>query len=293
MADLKISALPAASTPLVGTEQVVLVQSGTTKKVDVASLRTGMAVREQLTAARSYYVRTDGSDSNTGLENTSGGAFLTIQKAVDTVASIDLGIHNATISVGAGTYTTGATLKPCISSGGTPTILGDATTPSNVLIDTTGNAFFAVGCGRWSVNGFKVQASRGVYLLGLSFVDLRNIDYGVCTYEHIYISTGAVVRALTSWTVSGSASAHVSTLTGGSFSAGALTCTLTGTPAFSFFCMAETASVIIMQAITFSGSATGGRYQVTSNAVLQTYGAGATYLPGSIDGSVTTGGQYV
>jgi hypothetical protein len=43
MADVKISQLPAATTPLAGTEEVPLVQSGTTKKVTVANLR-GAAV---------------------------------------------------------------------------------------------------------------------------------------------------------------------------------------------------------------------------------------------------------
>jgi hypothetical protein len=38
MADIKISQLPAASTPLAGTEEVPLVQSGTTKKVSVTNL---------------------------------------------------------------------------------------------------------------------------------------------------------------------------------------------------------------------------------------------------------------
>jgi hypothetical protein len=39
LADIKISQLPAATTPLAGTEEVPLVQSGTTKKVTVSNLR--------------------------------------------------------------------------------------------------------------------------------------------------------------------------------------------------------------------------------------------------------------
>ena len=44
MADVKISQLPAATTPLAGTEEVPLVQSGTTKKVTVANLRGATGV---------------------------------------------------------------------------------------------------------------------------------------------------------------------------------------------------------------------------------------------------------
>jgi hypothetical protein len=44
MADKKISALDAASTPLAGTEVVALVQSGTTKKVPVSDLTAGRAL---------------------------------------------------------------------------------------------------------------------------------------------------------------------------------------------------------------------------------------------------------
>jgi hypothetical protein len=44
MADLKISQLTAATTPLAGTEEIPLVQSGVTKKVSVADLTTGRAI---------------------------------------------------------------------------------------------------------------------------------------------------------------------------------------------------------------------------------------------------------
>jgi hypothetical protein len=44
MADIKISQLPSATTPLAGTEEVPLVQSGTTKKVTVSNLRGSSGV---------------------------------------------------------------------------------------------------------------------------------------------------------------------------------------------------------------------------------------------------------
>ena len=44
MADLKISALPAATTPLAGTEVLPIVQSGSTVKVSVANLTAGREV---------------------------------------------------------------------------------------------------------------------------------------------------------------------------------------------------------------------------------------------------------
>jgi hypothetical protein len=89
--------------------------------------------REVLTANRTYYVRTDGNDSNTGLGNTSGTAFLTIQKAVDVASTLDLSVYDVTIQLGTGTWTESVTMKNAVGAG-TIIIQGDLITPSNAVV---------------------------------------------------------------------------------------------------------------------------------------------------------------
>lgn len=249
--------------------------------------------RERLTGNRNYYVRTDGSDSNDGLANTSGGAFLTIQKAIDTAAALDLSIYNVIIDVADGTYTGGLTLKSYVG-GGYILIRGNTTTPANVLLNVTGNCVYGEDCGNWQLSGVKlVSTSRGIYLIGRSALKISLIDFGACTYHHMLIESGARVRATGNWTISGgSGSAHIGLNYGGSFVAASLTCTITGTPALTYFVDASIGSNATLQAMTFSGSATGTRYSATMNSVIQTYGGGSTYLPGNVAGSTATGGQY-
>jgi hypothetical protein len=90
--------------------------------------------REVLTADRTYYVATTGSDSNDGLS--SGSPFATIQKAVDVVCSLDLSIYQATIQLADGTYTAGATLKQYVGAL-PPIIQGNTTTPANVVVNVS------------------------------------------------------------------------------------------------------------------------------------------------------------
>lgn len=57
MADTKISALPASTTPLAGTEVVPLVQGGVTKNVSVANLTAGRAISvSQITASTGNFI---------------------------------------------------------------------------------------------------------------------------------------------------------------------------------------------------------------------------------------------
>ncbi|KHL96734.1 hypothetical protein QW71_05640 [Paenibacillus sp. IHB B 3415] len=62
-----------------------------------------------------YYVRTDGNDSNTGLVNTAGGAFKTIGKAVSMIPQTVN--HVVSVNVAAGTYAESVLISGKIGSG--------------------------------------------------------------------------------------------------------------------------------------------------------------------------------
>lgn len=89
MADVKISALPAATTPLGGTEVLPIVQSGSTVKVSIANVTAGRAVAAASltttgdtgigTASPSYRLQVDdasGADQVAYFVNTSTGSSL-------------------------------------------------------------------------------------------------------------------------------------------------------------------------------------------------------------------------
>jgi hypothetical protein len=98
----------------------------------------------------------------------------------------------------------------------------------------------------------------------------------------------------TSYAIVGSAPTHLEITLGGTVYSLGATITLTGTPNFSnAFAQATDCGVIRLGPTTFVGGATGKRYNATTNGVINTNGAGATYLPGNAVGTATTGGLYV
>jgi hypothetical protein len=141
--------------------------------------------RTYVTGDITYYVRTDGNDSNDGLTNTANGAFLSIQKAVDTVQALDFN-HNhsaqVTIQLGNGTHDGGIILGPLTNFNHEITtypeeeaqsvlILGDRATPANVVITDTGVAQFGqtievTGPG-WRMDGFQLNAA-GSFTTGIA-----------------------------------------------------------------------------------------------------------------------------
>jgi len=125
MADSKISALPAATVPLAGTEVLPIVQSSTTKQVSVANLTAGRAIsassvtNSALTSGRVTYAGTSGvlqdssglvfdSNSNLGVGTTSIPSYTRLQVTgtagaqTDAKQQITISAPTTTVGEGAG-----------------------------------------------------------------------------------------------------------------------------------------------------------------------------------------------
>lgn len=278
----------------IGARQAVLLRYDGTASRWYALARPGG--REVLTGNRTYYVRTDGSDSNDGLSNVSGGAFLTIQKAYNTALTLDLSGYAVTIQIADGTYTSGLSItSPLV--GGTLTVKGNATTPDNVLISTAGSSIYVSGAGpSVSIQSLKVASSSGdgIVVANGANVSGTAISYGTCAGAHLRALSNGVYTPLTSEKWSGNAQGHYLVSSGGIVNGNTVAINVSAAISFSLatvFC--ETSSIVNFYALTYSGSAvTGTRYGVIQNSVCNTYGGGASYFPGSAAGNVSTGGLY-
>jgi hypothetical protein len=252
--------------------------------------------RETLTADRTYYVRTDGNDANSGLADTAGGAFRTIQKAVDVVASLDLSTRQVTIQLADGTYTAPVALKRCLGALA-PIIQGNGGTPANVVIATSGvSAITNDNGGLWIVRDLKVSASTvGNCLHALNFgsIYFANLDFGACPGYHLYSQANATIKATGGYKVSGGAQYHVAA--NGWVVLSGQTITYANSPNFSGAnFLAGRAGVVECFGMTFvnGGMVTGVRYVSLHNGVIYTAGAGAAYIPGSVAGSDDGYGMY-
>jgi len=146
MADVKISQLPAATTPLGGTEQIPLVQGTTTKKVTVSGLFTqanlGIPSAVDLTNATNVPV-----DQATGtLAVNHGGTGTTTPSIVaGTNVTVSGTWPNQTINAtSSGSVTDVTATAPVVSSGGTAPVISMAAATTSVngyLTSTDWNTF--------------------------------------------------------------------------------------------------------------------------------------------------------
>jgi hypothetical protein len=274
-------------------------------RIDKASGRVAFPAtggpREVLTAARTYYVRPDGSDTYDGRADSAARAFLTIQKAIDTVAQLDIAGNVVTIQLGDGTYGPIALKNVAgFAAPGNLVIKGNSGTPANVLISGAGAAIAANSITSvWDIKDLKVQATIAgscVDARGGAKIRLYNIVYGAAVSSQLYSQgAGSLLTMMSSYGIVGPAAAHYNALNGGTIAVGA-TITITSTGLLNYsaaFAFATLAGQISANAMTFTGGTiTGQRYNASSNSVIFTNAGGASYFPGDVSGATATGGQY-
>lgn len=257
-----------------------------------------VSFREALTSLRTYYVRTDGSDSNTGLVNSAGGAFLTLQHAADVIQqTLDLNGNNVIVDIGDGTYTAGVTVDGSWVGEGFVYFIGDTVTPSNVNINTTSaSCFFALNSARFGVRGVKMTTTTSGVCIGAylnSYVNYQSVDFGACAESHVECGTNSTISPDGAYAISGSAVSHWHTGSPGIIACGGpFSVTITGTPAFSSYFAGVAQGAITCGLVTYIGSATGVRFLAHKNGVIDVNTQGLTALPGDIAGRVASGGIY-
>lgn len=287
-----------AGLPVDGTTgQTLIKNSNTTYDVSWSS---ALAVRERLTADRTYFVATTGADSNNGL--VIGTPFQHIQKAITTIeSSIDLAGFNCTVQVADGTYAEALTVGLYVGRGhqghtGPILIQGNSGNHSAVIIaPTSGNCVTGSETGglEWIFKNVKFLPTSGSCVVSdaSAWVVMDGVVFGAATGNlHVQAENGGIAEFVSNYDIVGGAAVHIYSVTGGKILyTGGQTVTITGTPAFSsFFAGADTLGLISASSITYSGSTTGARWNTANRGTLSIGGANPnTYFPGNSNGSAS------
>ena len=172
MADSKISALPASTTPLAGTEVLPIVQSSTTKQVSVANLTAGRAISAtQLTLTTGNLIVASGQGIDFSATS-SGSGTMTSELLADYEEGTWTPTNNS-MTVNSGSW----------AATGTYTKTGRTVFYSVVQTSGTVSALSGVGM----INGFPFAPARGVSctytnsagtLSGVGLLETNSVFYG-------------------------------------------------------------------------------------------------------------------
>lgn len=258
-----------------------------------------------LYGARTYYVNSAaGLDTNDGL--TAGTAFKTLQRAQDVTRLFNLNGYTITVYVADGSY--GPLSCQEINGSGEIIYQGNESSPAAVVIANSNGPAVACSGRGYTFKGFKVTSTghsagltgSGMYCVGGGNMQIRNIDFGYCIDHHIVADGAAQIGYYNSanFISGGCGGAHVLAANGSYISTGVApypSITITAPVNIGSFVQSTGCGVsnVIYSTITGAGNVTGYKYGATANGIIGTGGAGVNYFPGTIPGSVSSGGQYV
>ncbi len=260
--------------------------------------------REKITADRTYYVRTDGNDSNNGLADTTAGAFLTWQKAVDTISQLDFNgfaILVRCTQTGV-TFSNGFTISaPMVGQADEAdlTFRGDTTTPGNVVIATSGgvNSITVDNGARCLIEGLRVTTSgaggNAITASNFANLSLGAMSYGAVNTGCIISTLNALISLLGNYSINGAQGAHMQATLGGRINVpSAITATASGIITIGTCVLASKGGQAFLSSLTMTGgTVTGNRSSGASGAyVYAGDGTGVqTRFLGNANGTFTEG----
>jgi hypothetical protein len=275
---------------------------------------TGGGVIDISTGNRDYYIDpVNGNDSNDG--TTLAKAWRTRQYAYNWVQThVDLAGYKVTFHCSNGTYTSPFTaVGICRGQTGPAAMIfqGNDADPTQCLVSFSANGTSGFGVtdgAKLTFSGFKIQSSgtqctHAAAAGSGSELVIGAVEFGVATSTstsgHIGAVSGASLVMTHNYTVSGSAVNHMVASASASIQCVGITVTHIGNPNFSVaYASAQMCGSMLLAFSnpatfnTYNGTATGPRYYCNGNGTIFVNGAGGNYVPGSVGGVVTSGGQY-
>ncbi|MFG1429164.1 hypothetical protein [Roseixanthobacter glucoisosaccharinicivorans] len=277
--------------------------SGTVQRVryDGSVVRLEAVVASEYVSAAdasTLWVRPDGSDVNDGQSNTAGGALQTINEAVQRAFRI-----SGTTTIRLGVASTYAAWDPIVS--GRITILGDVANQDNYIVAGLGplgggGNVFSNSSGTLILQGLSLHntgpSNNTFNCNGSGYSAIDHVSFTAASssiYSHICSAESSMIYVGDGCKVSGTMASALLARIGGSI---VQTANLAAAPSAVFTAFAKAGDLGTITAIpgaSISGSNTGSRYDVTNNSVINTYGAGSSFYPGTTSGTSSAGGLYV
>lgn len=261
----------------------------------VAFLQGSTAFPERLTADRTYYVRADGDDGNDGMS--AANAFASLRHAVDTSLALDMSLFAVTIDIGAGNFSIGNFFY--IDGNGNSRITLAGAGPYATFLDGTVYARYGMilNLSELSLGGASlgIRAQSGSQI---SLVGQVRFDQGSTALIQAEGNAAIEIKNATVILASDSNSCILAQSQGLITVNQSAVFITESARTFSQFLLATTLGQVTWTTAQITVDETAGiiagkRYHITGNGVVQTYGGGASGVPGTLSGTVTTGGQYV